>query len=178
MAVISRNLEHLGRNFALYSGTNLDICVQNISKNEAGLLKFGVQVHHLWGPHGIADGWPWPSFQIHRGRWPVFNTCRFPHNILRKNEAGPSNLVCRYITLGASMGLYVVDLDPLSKVTEAIGRFSILGGFRTIYLARMKLGCSNFGMQVHHLWGPHRIADGWPWPTFQDHRGHWPIFST
>ena len=54
-----------------------------------------------------------------------------------------SKLVCRYITLGASMELYMVDLDPLFKVTEVVDRFSILGGFRMISLARMKLGSSN-----------------------------------
>ena len=57
---------------------------------------------------------------------------RLPHNILRKNEAGLFKLVCIYINLGASMGLQMVDLAPLFKVTGAVDRFSILGGFHMI----------------------------------------------
>ena len=58
-------------------------------------------------------------------------------------KLGSSNLVCRYITLGHSMGLKVVDLDTLFKVAEAVDLFSILGGFHTISWQRMKLGSSN-----------------------------------
>ena len=49
---------------------------------------------------------------------------RFPHDILRKNEAGLFKLVCKYIPLGASMGLYMVDLDTLFNVKWAVDQFS------------------------------------------------------
>ena len=66
-------------------------------------------------------------------------------------ELGSSILVCDYITLGASMGLQMVDLDPLFKFTDTVDLFSVLWGFRMISWEKMKLGSSNFGVQVHHL---------------------------
>ena len=42
MATILRNLEHLGPNFALHSGTTQDTCVQNINGISAKLRGLGV----------------------------------------------------------------------------------------------------------------------------------------
>ena len=43
-------------------------------------------------------------------------------------KLGSSNLACYYITLGASIGLLMVDLGSLFKVTRAVDLFQILGG--------------------------------------------------
>ena len=58
------------------------------------------------------------------------------------------------------MGLQMVDLGPLFRVTGAVDRFSILGRFRNDIFCKNEAGLLKFGVQVHHLRGLHGIADG------------------
>ena len=64
-----------------------------------------------------------------------------------------------YLTLGASMGLQMVDLEPLFKVTVAVCWFSILGTFHT-HLEKINLGSSDLYADLP----PSRI--GWHYQVF------------
>ena len=61
--------------------------------------------------------------------------------------------------MGVSIGLHMVDLGPLFKVTGAVDLFSVLGRFPHDILRMNEAGLLKFGLQVHHLRGPHGIAD-------------------
>ena len=89
-----------------------------------------------------------------------------------------SSSVHNYITLGAVMRLWMVDRDPLFKVTVAADLFSILGGIHMTSSERIMLGSSDIVYNYVYITSGASVVCRWlilihfsrsqsPWTYFQ-----------